>query len=71
MVTEPEIEQMKRAAVATGVVLAGVLALAALVATLLGFEWALWPLITNLVTEAVFLVVAIRRHRNGRGKPAR
>jgi CHASE2 domain-containing sensor protein len=71
MVTDHEVEQMKRGFVGGGVVIAGVLALAALIATLLGFELALWPLIPLLVLEAVFLVVAIRQRRNGRGKPGR
>ena len=71
MVTEHEIEQMKRGFVGGGVVMAGFLVLAALVAVLCGFQWALWPLIPLLVLEAVFVVVASRRHRNGLGKPSR
>jgi len=69
MVTDHEMEQMKRGFVGGGLVFCGIFALAALVVTILGFEWGLWLLLTMLVLEAAFLVVAIRRHRNGRARP--
>ncbi|OIH99578.1 MULTISPECIES: hypothetical protein [unclassified Curtobacterium] len=64
MVTEHELEQMRRGFVGTGVVLAPLVALAALVAVLLGESWALWPLAAVLIAEAAFVVVLVRRRRS-------
>lgn len=71
MVTEREAEQMRRGFVGGGVIITGVMALAALVATVLGQAWALWPFIPLLIMEIVFVVAIIRRRRASSGRSDR
>lgn len=71
MVTEREVEQMKRGFVGGGVIIAGVMALAALIAVVLGQTWALWPFIPLLIIEIMFAVAIIRRRRSSGGRSVR
>lgn len=71
MVTEREAEQMRRGFVGGGVIIAGVMALAALVAVLLGQAWAIWPFISLLIIEIAFVVAIIRRRRTSSGQSVR
>lgn len=66
MVTEHELEQMRRGFVGGGVIVAGVLSVAALVAVLIGQEWAVWPLILLTIAEVTFAVMMIRRRNRGK-----
>lgn len=71
MVTEREAEQMRRGFVGGGAIIAGVMALAALVAVALGQSWALWPFIPLLIIDIVFVVAIIRRRRTSSGRSDR
>ncbi|MBB1195752.1 hypothetical protein [Curtobacterium flaccumfaciens] len=62
---------MRREFVGGGVLIAGVLALAALVAMVLGQAWALWPFIPLLIIEIVFVGAIIRRRRTSSGRSDR
>jgi hypothetical protein len=62
---------MRRGFVGGGITIAGVMALAALVAMVLGQEWALWPFIPLLIIEIVFVVAIIRRRRTSSGRSGR
>ncbi|MFJ3382223.1 hypothetical protein ACIPJ2_17630 [Curtobacterium sp. NPDC090217] len=71
MVTGQEAEQMRRGFVGGRVIIAGAMALAALVAMVMGQAWALWPFITLLIIEIVFVVAMIRRRRSNGGQSDR
>ncbi len=70
MVTEQEVDTMKRGFVGGGVIIAAVLSVAALVAILVGETWAVWPLIPLAAMEIVFLALWVRR-RHRSSKPQR
>jgi hypothetical protein len=57
---------MRRGFVGGGVIVAGVLVVAALVAVLIGQEWAVWPLIPLAIAEVTFAVMMIRRRNRGK-----
>ncbi|OII17151.1 hypothetical protein BIV01_05470 [Curtobacterium sp. MCBA15_013] len=59
---------MRRGFVGGGAVIAGAMAL---VAMMLGQAWALWPFIPLLIIEIVFVVAIIRRRRTSSGRSDR
>jgi membrane protein implicated in regulation of membrane protease activity len=67
MVTEQEVEAMKRGFVGGGAIIAAVLSVAALVAILVGATWAVWSLLPLAAMEVVFLALWVRRRRRSSG----
>jgi hypothetical protein len=67
MVTEQEVDAMKRGFVGGGVIIAAVLSVAALVVILVGETWAVWPLLPLAAMEVVFLGLWVRRRRRSSG----
>lgn len=71
MVTEREAEQMRRGFIGGGAIVAGAMALAALITLVLGQAWALWPFISLLIFEILFVVAILRRRRTSSGQSVR